>query len=403
MLAGVWLIYFSFGLTIGSLAPLVEPMSDALDLSHSAMGGVLGAWALTYVVASIPCGIALDRIGLRRCLTAAAFIMCGSGLLRAVALDHASLFLAVAVFGIGGPLASVGCPKLVGLWFCDRQRGIATGIYMTGPTLGGIIALSATSSVLMPALEENWRYVTLAYASVAAVSGAIWLALSATAFARSVDRGAIHRQPPALLASFTRLLRVRTVRRVLMVGVGLFFFLHTFDGWLPEMLRARGMDRETAGYWASIPIAVGMLSVLFIPRLAVPGRSVRVLVGLCASMVGAVLLQQIDAREPLVAGLVLQGLSRGSAMAVCTLVLLQTKEVGATSIGTASGLFFSLGEVGGAIGPLTVGISVDFTGGFSLALWVLAGVCAVMTSVAWSLRGAPGAQRGETSGKPVPP
>ena len=54
MLAGLWLIYFGFGLTVASTAPLVQPIARDLGLSHSAMGSVMGAWPLIYIFSAIP-------------------------------------------------------------------------------------------------------------------------------------------------------------------------------------------------------------------------------------------------------------------------------------------------------------------------------------------------------------
>ncbi len=66
MLGGVWLTYFCFGLIVAAMAPLVQPITEDLGLSHSAMGSVLGAWPLVYIASAIPCGAFLDRVGARR-------------------------------------------------------------------------------------------------------------------------------------------------------------------------------------------------------------------------------------------------------------------------------------------------------------------------------------------------
>lgn len=142
VLGGTWLVYFCFGLTSAALPPLVSVIRADLSLSGSAMGSVLGAWQLVYIGAAIPLGVALDRIGPRRDLLAATLIIALSGALRAIADDHITLFLAVALFGIGGPLISIGAPKLVAVWFDSRERGLAMGLYISGPALGGIVALT---------------------------------------------------------------------------------------------------------------------------------------------------------------------------------------------------------------------------------------------------------------------
>ena len=46
ILFGVWLIYFSFGVAIASMAPMVAPISADLGAGNTLMGGILGAWPL---------------------------------------------------------------------------------------------------------------------------------------------------------------------------------------------------------------------------------------------------------------------------------------------------------------------------------------------------------------------
>lgn len=78
ILAGVWLVYFCFGLTMVGLAPLVSPVTRDLAMSQTAMGTVLGSWQLVYIVAAVPSGALLDRLGSRRALFLGAIIIAAS-------------------------------------------------------------------------------------------------------------------------------------------------------------------------------------------------------------------------------------------------------------------------------------------------------------------------------------
>ena len=69
VLFGVWAAYSAFGLVATSLAPLVPLVEQDLQLSHTAMGSIMGAWQLTYIAAAIPCGLFLDRYPARYTLT----------------------------------------------------------------------------------------------------------------------------------------------------------------------------------------------------------------------------------------------------------------------------------------------------------------------------------------------
>ncbi|MEE8519380.1 MAG: MFS transporter, partial [Dehalococcoidia bacterium] len=57
---------------------------------------------------------------------------------------------------------------------------------------------------------------------------------------------------------------------------------------------------------------------------------------------------------------------------IITLVLTETKGVGAARIGGAAGLFFTVAEVGGFSGPLMLGIIRDATGSLEAGVLVLA-------------------------------
>jgi MFS transporter, CP family, cyanate transporter len=375
MLGGVWLIYFSFGLLAASMPPLIAPITADLAISNTAMGSILGAWPLVYIVVAIPCGVFIDRVGLKWALFLAAIIMAASGALRAVAPDYITMFLAVGIFGIGGPLISIGAPKAIAQWFMGRERGIAMGIYITGPSLGSMLALSLTNSVLMPAVDNDWRAALMVYAVIVLVAGFAWFALAMNPINRSVEaaskRGGTMGDQ---LAVFGALLRIRSVWLVLAMSIGIFFFFHGMGNWLPELLRHGGMAPAEAGLWASVPVAVGIVGSLVVPSFAAPHRRFAILLVLFASIaVGAVLLFSTQMPN-IFASLIVQGLGRGSLMAIALLVLMETRGVDASHMGAAGGLFFSAAEIGGVLGPLSIGVVADLTGGFDGALWMMIGV-----------------------------
>jgi len=385
MLGGVWLVYFSFGTTSAAMAPLVHAISTELGLSHSAMGSILGAWALVYILLSLPCGAVLDRYGPRRMVFCAMLIIALSGLLRGLADSYVTLFVAVAVFGIGGPLVSSGAPKVVGSWFTGKERGLGMGIYFTGNALGNITVLSLTNSVVVPMIG-GWRGTLIAYAGFAALVGFVWLAITSHPASRAMEREMAAEPRRPYHTVFFELIGIPTVRIVLLMGLFILFFNHSLNAWLPEILRSGGMSPASAGYWASIPTAVGLLSALVLPRLAVAERRFTILFGLFLAAAGATLLIQAGSGPLLGAGLVLQGLTRGAMTSIALMILMDTDEGSARRVGAASGLYFAAGEIGGVLGPLTVGAVADFSGGFGGALFMLTAVCAILMALLTRLR-----------------
>ena len=377
MLGGVWLIYFGFGLLSAAMAPLIDPVSRDLGLSYTTMGAILGAWPLVYIVAAAPCGAFVDRVGLRWSLFLAALILAASGGLRVVAFDAVSLFVAVGLFGIGGPLISIGAPKAIAQWFRGAERGFAMGVYITGPALGNMLALVLTNSVLMPLSGGSWRQVMLIHTGFILAAGLAWFVLGGHRVNRAVERAARHRQSVAgQLAVFAMLLRLPSIRVILAMSIGAFFLHHALGNWLPEILRSGGMEASAAGLWSGVPTAIGIAGALLIPRYATPPRRFAILFALSLST-GAGALMLLAAGVPaLVAAVILQGVARGSLIAVMILVLMETRGVDPRHTGAAVGLFFSAAEIGGVLGPLAIGAASDLTGGFDAGLWLLGAVSA---------------------------
>ena len=371
MLTGAWMIYCSFGLLITAMAPLVNVISAELGLSRTAMGSVLGAWPLIYVGASIPAGAVVDRFGVRPSLLIAAVVIALSGVMRAFAFDYQSLFVSVALFGLGAPLLSVGAPKLVSLWFDGRERGLAVGIYMTSISVGGILGLALTNSVVMPMTGNSWRLTLLVYAGFAVAVAGMWLLIVSRPVSRAVD-GTLTRVSGSLLQSYAALIRVPVVQIVLVMGAGIFFFGHGLNNWLPEMLRAGGMSPVLAGYWAALPTLVGIVAVLVIPRLATGPRASFILFALFGCAFLSVLMLNTTPGLALTTALALMGVARSCLMPVAILVLMESHKVSSQNMGAASALFFTTGESGAVLGPLMIGFIADQTGGFALSLKILA-------------------------------
>ncbi len=378
MLGGVWLLYCCFGLTVASLAPLVAPISADLGLSHSAMGSVLGAWPLVYIASAVPCGAIMDRMGPRRALFIAAAVVAVSTVLRGVAEGHLSLFLAVAVFGLGGPLISVGAPKVIAQWFSGPSRGFAMGAFFTGNAVGGIAALSLTNSVVLP-LMGSWRGVVLVYGLFVLLAGVVWLIIGAHPASRAVEaQAAAEEGRVSYFSAVAELVQLPVVRTMLIMGIFIFFFNHGLNNWLPEILRTGGMDPVRAGFWSAIPTAVGVIGALTIPRLAIPERRFIILGILFFAAACASLLLHAAEGPLLFAGLMLQGMARGSMTTIALLILMEAPEVGARRTGSVSGMYFSAAEIGGVMGPVSIGVLYDTAGGFASGLFMMTGISTLL-------------------------
>jgi len=368
MLAGVWFCYMAFGLSMASLAPLVREIEADLRFSHSAMGTVMGAWQFVYIFAAIPCGMLLDRIGARWGLAIGALIIGLSGIFRGFAGEYLELLAAVALFGLGGPLISAGAPKVVSEHFEGAHRGLAMGIYITGPGIGAIVALLLTQPVVLPWLEGNWRLLLQIWGVVGILSGLFWLLV-----AREGRQPSAPMEDKAQLSSLIEILRIPAVRLILFMSVAVFAINHGMGNWLVEILQSFGASASGASALATIPVGIGILSALTLPRMAVGSRRFSVLILLFScSVVASLALLAEPAGFWLYLTLVVEGIAAGSMMTVLVLTLVEVPGVGSKRSGTAGGFFFSAAEIGGVGGPVLLGVLFNAHGHFSSSLMVLA-------------------------------
>ena len=364
----MWFCYMTFGLSMASLAPLVREIESDLDFSHSAMGTVLGAWQFVYIFAAIPCGILLDRIGVRWGLAIGALIIGLSGIFRGFAEEYIDLLIAVALFGLGGPLISAGAPKVVSEHFKGKDRGLAMGIYITGPGIGAVTALLLTQPLILPWLEGNWRALLQIWGGVSLAAGLFWLLV-----AKESPRTPDSIEGQSIMSGLVELLRIPAVRVILLMSVAVFSINHGMGNWLVEILQSFGADASRASALATIPVVVGILSALTLPRMAVGSRrfSVLILLFSCSALASLALLSQ-PAGVWLYFALIMEGIAAGSMMTVLVLTLVEVPGVGNKRAGTAGGLFFSAAEIGGVGGPVLLGILFHAQGRFSSGLLVLA-------------------------------
>ena len=379
VLFGLWLVYVTFGMTTASLAPLVEPITRDLGISHGSMGFVFGVWQIAYIVSAVPCGGLHDRIGITRSLFLGAMVVAASALLRSLAFDYVSLCLAVVLVRHRRPDHFDGQPEARQHLVCrlgtrSRHGHLRDGLGLRHDPGAGPDEFRAHAG-LRSGLAQGPAAVVACWRSP---PGLIWLAITAHPIVRQKEKIAAALPRQSQRTVIAQLLRLPSVRILLAMAAGTFIFNHSLNSWLPEILRARGFTPAQAGFWATTPIIVGILGSLILPRLATPERRHMMLCCTFGVAILATLLLQAANGPLLFAGMILQGIARSTMFTVMMLTLMEMRDVGDRNTGTASGLLFTAAEMGGASGPILLGLVHDATGGFSAGLAILTGVTCLL-------------------------
>ncbi len=358
MLSLLWLLYVTFGLISRSIAPLVTPILRDLNLSYTQMGLILGSWQITYIIVALFAGAIIDGWGIRKSLMAGVVTMALSSVLRYFPMGFEGMFGAVALFGAGGCMISIGCPKTISIWFEGRSRGTAVGFYLTGTWIGGILAMVFTNSLVMPLMSYSWRGTFLLYGLLTFVGALLWWILARDAgFSGTQEQG-------SALNVFVNLIRIPNIWKVVIMGLLTFSIIHGFYNWLPKILEAKGFSPKLAGLAASAPLAAAIPCLLIIPSVVPPERRALFLSLSALFIGGALLLAMTTSGVMQVVGLVVSGAMIVTFIPLQTLILMETPEVGSKYMGSAGGLYFCVSEIGGFAGPFLMGALVDMTGTF---------------------------------------
>jgi len=373
MLALVWLGYFAFGMIASCVPPLVTPIAQDLALTYSQIGSILGAVILIYIPMSIPVGILIDRAGMKKAVVAAVTLIPVSALLQSFATNFQTLFLAISVVGIGGPFLSVGTPKIVASWFNGKQRGLASGVYMTGSFIGTSTAIAITNPIILP-FVGTWRDAVRLYAIFGFIVAFTWLLL-----AKEASQSQAGRTATPLRETLGKLLREKNVWVIVMIALfAVFFNVYGFTRWLPKLLELKGMTPAEAGFYASLPGWSGLIGNIIVPSLARAGSRKPILFITLLTQGICIYLGATATGLLFTASLVFYGIGFGAATPLLIVILMDLPQVGAKRIGVASGILFSVGGMGGFTGPLVVGFLTESTGTILTGMMTLALLVEVM-------------------------
>ena len=385
MLALGWTIYFSFGMGVASLVPLVSIIKVELDLSYTQLGIVLGAWQLVFMATAAPAGWLIDRLGPKRVLVVSALVIAVAITLRSTAYGFPMLLFSVACFGIGGPLTAVGLAKLVADWFTGMSRGLASGIYITGAAAGIALVLALTHPVILP-LTGGWRQAHILYGAIAFAIAVVWLIFGRDSPQNLSDRK-LSKETKAK-ASYWQVITQPAVWMVVLVGFAGFLANHGVRNWLPEILEHAGVSPTNAGFLSAMPALTGIVGSIAVLRLATRRADARLPTIVALLVVSALTILTIVFAEGwlLVLAIAVEGFCAAALAPLMLNTLMEMPSVGAKNTGAAAGLYFSIGELGGTLGPLIMGIAADLTGSFVAGMVLVASIVAAMIVPALRIR-----------------
>lgn len=334
----VWLTY----------APVTTVAAEHFGVSETAIGWLANMFPLLYVVLAVPAGIALDR-WFRPSLIAGAVLTAIGAALRLLDGGFAIVLIGQTIVAIAQPLVLNAITGIAGHYLDEKDRptGIAIG---TASTFAGM----AAAFVIGAALPSASQLTTLA------AIGAVFATVAAIALTAELLRagGGPAASTSTSLAALRATLGDRYVRR-LCVAVffpfGTFVALATFG---QALLEPSGVSADAASIVLLVNVLAGVVGCAVIP-VAVLRRGVElpaVIVGLTASAAACLLVALSPGLATGLPAFVLIGLTLLPALPI---VLAMAERHTGVAEGTAAGLIWMTGNLGGLVVAGLTGLLVD--------------------------------------------
>jgi NNP family nitrate/nitrite transporter-like MFS transporter len=331
------------------LPVLFEEIAEDLGLSLVQIGLIWGLGALAGTPTGLVGGAIGDRFGARRTLSVACLLVGLAGALRGLSTNLITLEVTVFLFGLMTPIIMMNVIKTCGVWFSQRQLGLANGAIAMGMALGFMVSSMISATFLSPWLG-GWRNVLFFYGAIAMVFSIPWY------LSRPVpnDAGepASETSSSTLRQTVSHVVRIRNVWLLGLAFLGIGGCIQGTLGYLPLYLRGIGWPEASADGALATFHATSMIFVIPIALWSDrPGSRKMVLMAATLMLIiGVGLLSAVEGMMIWVA-VSMAGMVRDGFMAVLQTVVLETKGVGATYGGTAMGLVMLFSGLGRLVAP----------------------------------------------------
>jgi cyanate permease len=137
-----------------------------------------------------------------------------------------------------------------------------------------------------------------------------------------------------------------------------------------------------------MPALTGIVGSIVVLRLATRRADARLPTIIALLVVSALTIVTIVFAKGwlLVLAIAIEGFCAAAFAPLMLNTLMEMPSVGAKNTGAAAGLYFSIGELGGTLGPLIMGVAADLTGSFVAGMVLVASIVAVMIVPALRIR-----------------
>jgi ACS family hexuronate transporter-like MFS transporter len=372
-----------------SLSVLKTTLQGALGWEDVDYGTITTAFTFAYAMFPSVIGIIIDKVGVKRALAWALIVWSIAAAAHGLVATVLGFVIVRFILGFAEAANFPASIKAVGMWFPQKERALATGIFNSGTSIGVIVS----GVIVWIALHLGWQ---MSFVAIGVI-GLVWLYFWQRFFADPEHQSRLgyaeleyirSDQPQgqkALKLPWTTLMRYREIWPFLIgkLITDPVWWFYLF--WLPSYLdRERGQNPLNAGIWVAViytgssvgSILGGWISSTLMKRGWPVGKARMTAMGLAAIfMPGSILAYYTESFAMCVAFITLATACHQAWSA--NLFTNATDLFPQKVSGSVVGLGATAGGIGGMFMTLLAGLAVQWTGNQQI-VFVWAGVMHVL-------------------------
>lgn len=350
-----------------SISPLADLLVKQLNFTDSNIGLLQGIYSVPNVLMVLIGGIIIDKIGTRISTFLFTTLCLIGALITAFSSELTFMAIGRLVFGLGAESMIVAITTVIGRWFKGKQLSFAFGLNLTLARLGSFAALN--SPTWARGLYDNWQYPLLLAVGAAIISIASVLVYWGmdTYAERNYSLRPVPKQDKI---NFREIFTFsRSYWFVVLLCVTFYSGIFPFQTFAVKFfIDVHGTSREFGGFLSSMLTLSAMVLTPLFGLFAdyIGKRSLLMMFG--SLLLVPVYLLMAYTNITLYIPMAMMGLAFSLIPAVMwpSVAII----VDESKLGTAYGLMTMIQNIGLAGFNFIIGWANDFSGGYTLGMWI---------------------------------
>ena len=360
------------GMPFTAMPVLFSSVTRELQLSLAYVGMIWGALPLGMALCSILGGLLGDRFDLRKVIGFGSFVIALASGLRGVSGGPVTLIIFMFLSGAALSIVIPNLPKIDGLFFPPRQRGLAFGMVNSGFNIGSILATALGATFILP-LVGSWRNVIFFYSAICVVLGIIWLLVMKKGKSGQAIAGTstTEREVP-FRETLATIVRVKELWLLVITNFGVVGSYIALMGYIPVYLENAGVMKITGDTISSTIFMAGIIGAIALPTLSDRIGTRKLVLITCAAVTGmSTYLLSISGTMLFWLLIPLIGIAAMGFITLSLTMPLEMRGVGPIYGASAVGLVVAGQNVGGFLFPIIGGNLAEINQVWPFIFWAI--------------------------------